>query len=166
MEEYGIMEYLELTVTRCGRWTGNREFIWSGLNLSFFLYHRKASFLALVNEHNPDIMCGSESHLDQSFYTSEIFPDAYNVFRKDRTLGGGVFLCIKKQLQVLEEPSLDTEAELIWIKLTPPNQRPIHICAFYRPPTSDLYPIEQLHLSLSNLLNQSKMPSSHAHLCM
>ncbi|XP_065892800.1 uncharacterized protein [Dysidea avara] len=76
---------------------------------------------------------------------------------KDRTLGGGgVFLCIKKQLQVLEEPSLDTEAELIWIKLTPPNQSPIHICAFYRPPTSDLYPIEQLHLSLSNLLNQSK----------
>ena len=65
-------------------------------------------------------------------------------------------MCIKKQLQVLEEPSLDTEAELIWIKLTPPNQRPIHICAFYRPPTSDLYPIEQLHLSLSNLLNQSK----------
>ena len=33
MEEYGIMEYLELAVTRCGRWTGNREFIWSGLSL-------------------------------------------------------------------------------------------------------------------------------------
>ena len=31
MEEYGIIEHLELTVTRCGRWTGNREFIWSGL---------------------------------------------------------------------------------------------------------------------------------------
>ena len=31
MEEYGIMEYLELVVTRCGRWTENREFIWSGL---------------------------------------------------------------------------------------------------------------------------------------
>ena len=31
MEEYGIMEYLELTVTRCGQWMGNREFIWSGL---------------------------------------------------------------------------------------------------------------------------------------
>ena len=35
MEEYGIMEYLELTVTRCGRWTGNREFIWSGLRGAF-----------------------------------------------------------------------------------------------------------------------------------
>ena len=118
---------------------------------------KKASFLALVNEHNSNVICGSESHLDQSFYTSEIFPDTYNVFRKDRTLGGArVFLCIKKQLQVLEEPPLDTEAKLIWIKLTPPNQSPIYICAFYRPPTSDLYPIEQLHLSLSNLLNQSK----------
>ena len=31
MEEYGIMEVLELTVTKCGQWTGNREFIWSGL---------------------------------------------------------------------------------------------------------------------------------------
>ena len=31
MEEYGIMEYLELTVPRCGRWTGNREFVWSGI---------------------------------------------------------------------------------------------------------------------------------------
>ena len=30
MEEYGIMEYL---VIRCGRWMGNREFIWTGLML-------------------------------------------------------------------------------------------------------------------------------------
>ena len=35
MKEYGIMEYLELSVTRCGRWTGNREFIWSGLSYSY-----------------------------------------------------------------------------------------------------------------------------------
>ena len=37
MEEYGIMEYLELAVPRCGRWTGNREFIWSGLNACNYL---------------------------------------------------------------------------------------------------------------------------------
>ena len=34
MEKYGIMEVLELTVTRCGRWTGNREFVLSGLKVS------------------------------------------------------------------------------------------------------------------------------------
>ena len=31
MEEYGIKDFLQLTVTRCGRWMENREFIWSGL---------------------------------------------------------------------------------------------------------------------------------------
>ena len=118
---------------------------------------KKASFLALVSEHNPDVICGTESHLDQSFYASEIFPDEYDVFRKDRALGGGgVFVCIKKQLQGLEEPSLNVQAELIWVKITPLNQSPIHICTFYHPPISDSPPIEQLHLSLANLLNQSK----------
>ena len=42
------MEYLELTVTRCGRWMGNREFIWSGHKYSikkysmvnFFMRHK------------------------------------------------------------------------------------------------------------------------------
>ena len=77
---------------------------------------QKAAFLALIDEHNPDVICGCESHLDQSFYASEIFPDIYNVFRKDCTMGGGgVFLCIKKYLQVLEKPQLDVEAELIWV---------------------------------------------------
>ena len=75
---------------------------------------QKAEFLALVDEHNPDVICGYESHLDWSFYTSEIFPDIYNMFRKDRTMGGGgIFLCIKKFYKVLEEPQLDMEAELI-----------------------------------------------------
>jgi len=31
IEEYGIMELLEVAVSRYGRWTGNRKFIWSGL---------------------------------------------------------------------------------------------------------------------------------------
>jgi len=33
MKEYGIMEFLLLTKNRCGRRTGNRKFIWSGLNV-------------------------------------------------------------------------------------------------------------------------------------
>jgi len=31
IEEYGIVEFLELAVIRCGRWMGNRNIIWSGL---------------------------------------------------------------------------------------------------------------------------------------
>ena len=53
---------------------------------------------------------------------------------------------------------MDVEAELIWVKLTPLNQSPIHMCAFYHPPNADSHPIEQLHLSITNLLNQSNTP--------
>ena len=74
-------------------------------------------------------------------------------------MGGGVFLCTKKYLQVLEELQLDADAELIWVKLTLLNQSSIHICAFYCPPNTESYPIEQLHLSITNLLNQSITPS-------
>ena len=54
MEEYGIMEYLELTVTRYGRWTGNREFIWSGLKVrSYFArvsdFQLQSNFLMAVS---------------------------------------------------------------------------------------------------------------------
>ena len=53
---------------------------------------------------------------------------------------------------------LDVEAELIWVKLTLLNQNPIHMCAFYHPPNADSHPIEQLGLSITNLLDQSNTP--------
>ena len=113
--------------------------------------------MALINEHNPDVVCGTESHLDHSFYTPEIFPDEYNVFRKDRTMGGGgVFLCIKKNLQCLEESTLDVEAELIWVKLTPLKSTPYFLCAFYCPPLTDLHRIQQLRVPLNKLMDQSR----------
>ena len=34
---------------------------------------KKASLLALTNEHKPDIICGCESHLDESYLSAEIF---------------------------------------------------------------------------------------------
>ena len=72
--------------------------------------------------------------------------------------GRGVFLCIKKYSQVLEEPQLDVEVDLMWVKLPPLNQSPIHIMCFYRPPNADSHPIEQLHLSITNLLSKSNTP--------
>ena len=43
---------------------------------------QKARFLSLVDEYNSDVARGCKSHLDPSFYTSEIFLDTYSVFRK------------------------------------------------------------------------------------
>ena len=48
----------------------------------------------------PDIIIGTESWLTPEISSSEVFPDRYNVFRKDRKgkVGGGVFILAKKEL--------------------------------------------------------------------
>ena len=75
---------------------------------------KKAALLALIN-YDPDIICGCESHLDESYLSAEIFPKNYNVFRKDRTEGaGGVFLCVQKDFSVAEDPTLSVDTELVW----------------------------------------------------
>ena len=50
---------------------------------------KRTNLAILINEYDPDIIIGSESHLDLSFLSSEILPFNYTIFRKDRTLGGG-----------------------------------------------------------------------------
>ena len=47
----------------------------------------------------PDAIIRCESWLDTDINNSEIFPDNFTVFRKDRNRqGGGVFLAIQRQI--------------------------------------------------------------------
>ena len=119
---------------------------------------KKTSFLALIEEHKPDIICGCESHLDSSYFTAETFPSNYMVPRKDRTEGaGGVFICVRKSLNVSEMPELNSNAELIWAKVTLPKKAPIYQCSYYCPPNTLVDPILQLKASLNKLThNQTK----------
>jgi len=50
----------------------------------------------LIDEHKPDVIGGCESHLDNTYFTAEIFPPSYLVLRKT-------------ELKVLEESSFVTE---------------------------------------------------------
>jgi hypothetical protein len=44
----------------------------------------------LIETHKPNIIIGTESHLDSTIASSEIFPDNFqNPYRKDRKLGEG-----------------------------------------------------------------------------
>ena len=73
---------------------------------------------AIVQEHQPDIIIGCESQIDQSYNSSEVFPKGYHVFHKDCCEGGGgVFTCVNNEFSVSEVPSLDKDAELVWVKL-------------------------------------------------
>ena len=52
---------------------------------------RQARLCGLIHEHKSDIIVGCESHLDDSYSSSEIFPVGFTIYRKDRTVGGGVY---------------------------------------------------------------------------
>ena len=99
----------------------------------------------LVHEYSPDVIVGCESHLDSMYTSSEVFPPGYTVIRRDRSLGGGgVFLCFREALPVVEQPLLSSDAEVVWAKLTFTRMSPIYICSFYRPPNTDSTPLTQL----------------------
>ena len=40
---------------------------------------RRARLSGLIHEHEPDIKVGCESHLDNSYLSSEIFPADFNI---------------------------------------------------------------------------------------
>ena len=53
----------------------------------------------MIEQEAPDIKFGCESHLEQSIPSSEIFPDSFQVFRKDRNQNeGGVFIAVKNDI--------------------------------------------------------------------
>ena len=74
---------------------------------------KRARLSGLITEHQPDIILGCESHFDNSFVSSGVFPDGFNISRKDRSIGGGgVFVAVSSRLAMCDEPLLDADTEL------------------------------------------------------
>ncbi|WAQ95830.1 hypothetical protein MAR_028520, partial [Mya arenaria] len=99
---------------------------------------KKHEFHNLLSEQNPDIVAGTESWLTADHYSSEIFPESlgYTVFRRDRKSGKGVQL------------NLNTNCEILWIKLEITGSKPIYISSFYKPHELDIDSIYELEKSL------------------
>lgn len=88
------------------------------------LKNKVADLASIINEHQPDIILGNESWLNPDIASSEIFPDDYNVFRKDRPDGyGGVFQATKKDLIITQRSDLDTDCENIWTQCQLANKK-------------------------------------------
>ena len=78
---------------------------------------KRSKLHAVIHEHNADTIIGTESHLDHTYLSSELFLHDFTAIRKDRIAGGGgVFIAFKNHLTLIEQPSLSGEAEIIWAK--------------------------------------------------
>ena len=65
--------------------------------------------------------------------------------------GGGVFIAFKSNIPLIEEPSLSSDAEVVWAKLCISNSKPVFVCSFYRPPNNLTGPISELRHTLNKL---------------
>ena len=72
--------------------------------------NKVADITAIVDQYKPDIILGNESWLYPNIKSSEIFPDNYNIYRKDRISDnhGGVFQALKKDIIVTHRDDLNT----------------------------------------------------------
>lgn len=114
-----------------------------------------ASFLYL---RDIDVLCGTESHLDDTFSNSEIFPQNFNVYRNDRNShGGGVFIIVK---DTLPSSQVDTGAscEIVWCCIHGRSGQTLIVGSFYCPPQSSIAVLEELTKSIRII--KAKYPSA------
>ena len=79
---------------------------------SLRLTQEQHQLLELIAEHDPDVVCGTESHLDYKYSSPEVFPESYSIARKDRAEeGGGVFVASQLRTSSTEISYLDTQCE-------------------------------------------------------
>ena len=116
------------------------------------------AFQSTVDYFQPDCILGTESWLDKSVSTNEIFPPSYKIFRRDRitsTQGvGSVYRC-QRNYDVSLLPDTVTDTELLWAKVHFEKSKSLILGSFYRPPGSKIKKMEEFSRSLDLLPKNS-----------
>ena len=101
-----------------------------------------------------DIVILTETHLDDSVLDSEIFPSDFVVFRRDRKhhdrLGGGILIAVRNTFKLHQRDDIFCESEL-FVNILLDRNKKITLGVFYRPPSRDLQPLEELQSILSEI---------------
>ena len=68
---------------------------------------------------------------------------------------GGVFIAVRAEVVSLREKDLETEREILWIKLNIASNKNLYVGAYYRPNVTDEQSFNSLAQSLAKLLRDS-----------
>lgn len=101
------------------------------------------AFQAFVYREDLDIVCVTETWLNDTVFDSELLPYNYSIFRKDRNdhrIGGGVLISLKstsfKDISVISNEC--DNLELMSLLCTTHLDQKFVLCCCYRPPDSDI----------------------------
>ena len=111
------------------------------LNCQLVKVSRKPAQLKnLVSSLKADVVIGSESWLNSSIKSSEVFPDGFDAYRRDRHDGrsGVVFLLVSQHYESRQPEELtvgsNVDCEAVWVKVKVQGSSDHYIGSFYRPP--------------------------------
>ena len=111
------------------------------LNINFqSASSKRAEIPFLLESLKPDVIFGSETRLNHTIKSEEIFPTCYEVFRTDRSgkSGGGALVAVHKSLVSYAAPELEVAGcEMAWACIKLKGRRTLYVCGFYRPDKSD-----------------------------
>ena len=101
---------------------------------------KPAQLQNMISSLQGEIVIGSESWLNSSIKSQEVFQEGFNSYRRDRPAGsgGGVFILVSKQFHSSQPEELiveeNTDCELLWVKVRVKGSSDLYIGSFYRPP--------------------------------
>ena len=106
----------------------------------------------------PDVVIGTESWLTPDIENSEIFPEEYVTFRKDRTdkKGGGVLISVNKTYVSSEVTIENNNCELIFVRIQLKDQKDLIVGSFYRPDWTDDEYMESFIKAVEGIRSQYK----------
>ena len=118
-------------------------------------YNKHLELYQLIETHKPDIIIGTETHLNKDIDSREIFPPNYVYsppVRKDQDSGekgGGVVIAVNSDIISVEQSS-PAEYEIVWCNISHKSGSVV-VGSFYRPPSTSVDYLEQLELSMNNI---------------
>lgn len=90
--------------------------------------------------------------MNPSIRDSEVFPDDFIAYRKDRpSLGGGVFVLVHCSLRSSALDIGHEKLESVWCSIRLEDNSSFAVWAFYRPPASDISSLQLLHETISEI---------------
>ena len=118
----------------------NFNMVLSDLKLSIVNFcsvvNKQVQLETFIANNDIDIIIGTESHLNETILNSEIFPNNFQTYGKDRnSYGGGVFVLVKSSIPS-SQIDINSSIEIVWSYIHLNKNSDVIVGSVYCPPHS------------------------------